>query len=107
MAVVWTYVTAKDVGEAKKIGKELVKRKLAACANVLSPMHTVYWWEGKMEEATEAVLILKTTKALRKKVEAAVKELHSYSVPCVLFLDVKSGSKDYVKWIESSVGKSR
>lgn len=96
---VLVYITSKDKAEAKKIGAFLLKKRLAACVNVFQNMDSMYWWKGKIEEAAEAVLIVKTRRELAEKVIAAVKKLHSYQCPCVLALDVSDGNKDYLDWI--------
>ena len=97
------FVTAKDQEEAKNIARELVNRKLVACANIVLGIQSIFWWEGKADESMEVLLILKTKKSLFKKVEAAVKALHSYKVPEIIALPIIGGSKDYLKWVNDSV----
>lgn len=94
------YLTARDQAEAKRIGETLVKEKLAACANIIPSIESVYWWKGNMEEDKESLIILKTKKALAGKLIKRVKELHSYETPCVDIIPVTEGNKDYFKWIE-------
>ena len=96
-------VTAKDVAEAEKIGRTLVEQKLIACANILSGVKSVFWWQEKIDTSDEVLLILKTKKSLFKKVEKAVKSLHSYDTPEVIALPISQGSKEYLKWISDSV----
>ena len=99
------YVTTAKLDEAWRIGETLVTEHLAACANVLPGMQSCYWWEGKLERSNECVLILKTRAVLVDKVIARVKDLHSYSVPCVVALPVLAGNPDYLKWVgESTAG---
>ena len=98
-------VTAKDKDEAKKIASALVSRKLVACANIVSEIHSVFWWEGKTDSSDEALLILKSQKRLFKKIEKCVKSVHSYSVPEIIALPIVAGQKDYLKWIDDSVVK--
>ena len=93
------YITATDRVEALKIGRELIERKLCNCINVLDGMTSIYRWEGQVKEDQEAVLIAKTTPALADAVIAAVKEVHSYSLPCALVLPVLGGNPDYLKWL--------
>lgn len=93
------YVTAANVAEATAIGRALVEARLAACANVLPGMTSVYWWQGALEQAEEAVLILKTRAALVEAATAKVKALHSYAVPCVAALRVEGGNTDYLDWL--------
>ena len=81
------------------LGRALVDRHLATCVNVLDGMTSIYRWEGALHEDREAVLIAKTTEAKASSVVATVKELHSYSVPCVLVLPVVGGNADYLAWL--------
>ncbi len=98
-------VTAKDEEEAKKISEKLLSEKLIACANIVKGIESLFWWEGKIDHSNEALLILKTKRSLFKKVEKAVKSVHSYSTPEIIALPIVAGSQDYLKWINESVGK--
>lgn len=105
MDIRFVYMTAGDLGEAKAIGRELVESGLAACVNILPQMHSIYRWEGKIEEATEVVMIAKTAASRVPELTARVKSLHSYSCPCVVSLGVEDGYQPYLDWIRSSVGE--
>lgn len=93
------YITAGSRDEAKKIGRALVEARLAACANVIDGMESVYWWQGRLTEDREAVLIVKTRADLVDAVTARVKDLHGYAVPCVVALPLVGGNPDYLAWI--------
>ena len=82
--VVFAYITTENKAEAQKIGKHLVEKRLAACVNILDGMQSFYWWEGKIDEGHEAVLIAKTKQTLFDALVQEVKSVHSYSCPCVL-----------------------
>ncbi|WP_298725515.1 divalent-cation tolerance protein CutA [uncultured Ferrovibrio sp.] len=98
--IVLLYCTAASVAEAEKIAEAVVGQRLAACANIIPGMRSVYWWQGKLEKGEEAVLILKTRRDLVPQVTEAVKQAHSYAVPCVLPLPVgEGGNPDYVNWL--------
>jgi periplasmic divalent cation tolerance protein len=99
MSAVFAYVTARDREEALRIGRALVEGRVAACVNVLDGMTSVYRWEGRLEEATEAVLLVKTEEDRVPDLISKVKELHSYSVPCVVVWPIKDGNPDYLSWI--------
>ncbi len=92
------YITCKNKKEAKKIGLSLIKKRLAACCNVF-PIESLCWWQGKIAQGREAVLIVKTLKNNFKKVEKEVKRLHSYTAPCVLEIETKRGNQDYLRWL--------
>ncbi len=93
------YVTAGSKKEALGIGRALVEDRLAACANVLGAITSVYWWKGAIHEEGEAVLILKTRPELVGEAVARIKELHSYDCPCVVALAISEGNGDYFDWI--------
>ena len=95
--------TAGSREEAEKIAHALVERRLAACVNIVGSIHSVYRWQGKVESATEHLLLIKTTAALFGAVSVAVSELHSYELPECIQLPIEAGSKEYLKWIEDSV----
>lgn len=99
------YVTAASKDEALKIGRTLVTERLAACANVLDGMQSIYRWRGAVEEAAEAVLILKTRKELVDHVIARVAALHSYDVPCAVVYDMVRGLPTYLDWIDVSTSQ--
>lgn len=104
MQYVIAYVTAGDQEEAKRIGEAVVREKLAACANIVPSIQSIYWWKGSIEDERESLLILKTKKALAARLIKRVKELHSYDVPCVDIIPVTDGNKEYFKWIEDATG---
>ncbi len=96
------YVTAADMSEAKRIGRTLVEERLAACANCFAGMQSVYRWEGKLEEGTEAVLIAKTRSSLVEAVVERVRKLHSYAVPCVVSWPIAQANPEYLEWLEQN-----
>jgi len=99
--LVLTTVGSKD--EARKIGRALVERFLAACVNVVPQVGSIYRWEGEIEEAEEWLLIVKTTRAAFERVREAIVELHSYEVPECVSVAIDDGSVGYLGWIGQSV----
>ena len=95
-------ITSKNKQEAQKIAAKLVEDKLIACANIIDPIESIFRWEGKVDNTSESLLILKTRKSLFKRVVKAVKSVHSYSVPEIIALPIIDGSGDYLKWINDS-----
>ena len=93
------YITVKDKAEAKKIARVLVEERLAACANIIDNVESLYWWQGKIEEGAEAVIIAKTKEPLVPELINKVKSLHSYECPCVVALPIVDGNKAYFNWI--------
>ncbi len=98
MGLILAYITTKNKKEAEKIGGALVKEKVAACVNIISPVDSVYKWKGKIEKAREALLIVKTKKSLAQKIIKKVKSMHSYECPEIIFSPIEGGSRDYLEW---------
>jgi len=105
MDKLWLYITCKDRPEAMAIGKGLVEEQLVACVNILEGMTSMYWWQGKVEEEQEVILIAKTQSSLFEKVNEKVLELHSYEVPCVIAFPIVAGNNEYLDWITDSTQK--
>jgi periplasmic divalent cation tolerance protein len=95
--------TASSRDEARKLGRALVERLLAACVNIVPQVGSIYRWEGEVEEAEEWLLIIKTTRTAFERVRDAIKELHSYDVPECICLSIEEGSVEYLSWIGQSV----
>lgn len=93
------YVTAGSEEEARRIGTILVEERLAACANILGPIKSIFWWQGELCEEGEAALILKTREELVAKLTARVKQIHSYDCPCVVALEIRDGNPEFLDWI--------
>ncbi len=95
--------TAGTKAEAHKIARGLMERQLASCVNIVPQVESVYRWEGEIEQATECLLIVKTTAAAFAGVREAIEELHSYEVPECVCLAVEDGSAQYLAWLGESV----
>src|SRR5262249_32420838 len=99
--VVITTTETKD--DAERLAHLLVERELAACVQVLPQITSIYRWQGKVEQATETLLLIKTTRAAYPRLETAIKENHSYQTPEIIALTVEAGSDEYVSWLTASV----
>ena len=97
------YITAPNKREAKQISKRLLDKKLIACANVISNVNSYFFWKNKVQNSKEIIICGKTTSKNQTKIIHEVKKIHSYSVPCIIFFDIKNGNKDFLKWIKQSV----
>jgi periplasmic divalent cation tolerance protein len=95
------YITTYDKEEAREIGRALVEEQLAACANIISGMESIYRWKGEVEEARECILIAKTPYHNVGALTERVEELHSYDCPCIVSLQLaeQEGSRAYQQWI--------
>jgi periplasmic divalent cation tolerance protein len=99
-------VTCGSLKEARRIARGVVGKRLAACVNIgTEAMESVYWWKGKVEVGREFLLVMKTTSGRLKELEAEVKRLHGYEVPEFVVLEVAGGSREYLRWVEESVGR--
>jgi len=103
----FVYITTKNRDEALKVASVIVEEKLAACANIIDGMESVYQWKGNIETSKECILILKTSYSNVSRLTKRVKELHSYEVPCVISINLaeQEGNEEYLDWIIRSVQK--
>jgi periplasmic divalent cation tolerance protein len=95
--------TTSSVEDSKKLARALVERRLAACVNIVPWIESVYRWEGKVEEAQECLLLIKTTEEAFPRLRDAIQELHSYDIPECIALAIENGSVPYLSWISRSV----
>ena len=94
------YITTSGFSESKKIAMKLLKEKLAACTNIIREIDSIYLWKGEIKEDKESLLIVKTQSGKVVTLIKRVEEIHSYDTPCILQIQVKKGSKNYLNWIE-------
>ena len=92
-------ITCGSEEEALKIAHSLVEERVAACVNLVSPVRSIYRWEGKIWDEKEWILIIKTQKERFEELEKRVKSLHSYSVPEIIGLPIVEGASPYLKWL--------
>jgi len=97
-------VTVGSREDAGRIATTLVAEHLAACVNIVGAVESVYWWEGRVQQDAEVLLIIKTRAALWSALEARVRALHSYQNPEVIALPITSGSQAYLDWVRDCTG---
>ena len=88
-----------DAGTAKAVARQLVEQRLAACVNILPGVHSVYRWQGALEEAAEVTLLVKTVSSGYADLEAAIRNQHPYDVPEIIAMPVAAGLPQYLDWI--------
>ena len=103
MSKQFVYMTAGSPEEARQIGAALVEDRLAACVNIIDGMHSIYRWEGKLQQDQETILIAKTTRDRMPVLIEAVKAMHSYDCPCIVSVDIEGGHPDFLEWIGAEV----
>ncbi len=92
-------ITAPNIEVAKKLGKALVEEKIAACVNIIPGLTSYYWWNEKVQEDNEVLIIAKTLHEKVRPLIEKVNDLHPYQVPEIIALEIVEGSKDYLNWI--------
>lgn len=96
-------ITAENTEEAEKIGETLVKRRLAACVNIIPEIRSLFWWDDKIDSSKESLLVVKTLNSRLTDIIKAIKEIHSYTVPEIIALPIVGGNPDYLDWIKREV----
>ena len=99
------FVMVGNSKDAASLAKSLVEKRLAACVNLLPGISSWYWWEGKVTEDQEVLLMIKTSRDKFATLEREVIRAHSYAVPEVIALQIVEGSKNYLNWIDESLKK--
>jgi periplasmic divalent cation tolerance protein len=97
-------VTCATLEEARKIAREVVEKRLAACVNVVThAVESFYTWEGKLENGSEYLLMMKTSEERLEELQKEVLRLHSYDTPEFIVVPVVGGSQAYLTWLEESL----
>jgi periplasmic divalent cation tolerance protein len=89
--------------DAESIASILLERRLAGCVQVLGPMKSSYWWQGKIELAEEWLCVVKSRESLFDRIVSSVRDVHPYSVPEILSVPIVLGAKDYLDWLGKEV----
>jgi periplasmic divalent cation tolerance protein len=97
--VVVVMVTTADQDEAVKIADQVVRSRLAACASTIPAVRSTYWWEGKMMNEQESLVLIKTTSDKFTSLQEAIQQIHSYKVPEIIALPVIKGLPQYLEWV--------
>ena len=95
--------TCSSEEEAERIARALVEARVAACANIVPRVRSIYRWQGAVEEAAECLLIIKSSRALFPALRAALEQAHSYEVPEIVALPIVEGAPKYLHWLDESL----
>ena len=101
------FVTTASQEEAARIGKALVEQELAACANIIPSVTSIFRWEGKVSEEAECLMVLKSRTDLFEDLAGTVKRLHSYQVPEIIGIPIEQGWPAYLAWVRDSTRKPK
>ena len=96
-------VTVANRDEAVKIVRSLLEERLIACANIVGPISSMFWWKGKIDKANEFLVFMKSHENLFERLSERVKEIHSYEVPEIIALPIIKGSPPYLQWLSDSL----
>ncbi|MCS7090730.1 MAG: divalent-cation tolerance protein CutA [Verrucomicrobiota bacterium] len=99
--LVLVLVTAPDMNTARRLATCMVEARLAACVNLLPAVESHYWWQGKIEQSPEVLLICKTLRACLAALQALVRREHPYQVPEFVVVPVQEGLEAYIDWVRS------
>ena len=102
MSIVSVYAIFANAEEAERIGRAMVEEQLAACANILGPVRSIYRWQGKVETADEVAAIFKTHHWNSDELIERIAELHSYDVPCIATWPIDKILRAYADWVEDN-----
>lgn len=98
-------ITTAHKKEAGFIARQLLKKRLAACVNIIDNISSLFWWQAKLDKAKETLLVIKSKKTKLPQLIKLVKSLHSYKVCEIIALPIIGGNKDYLDWIDESLNK--
>lgn len=104
MAAVLVYITCRNEQEAEKIGESLIQSRLAACVNIIDGMRSMFWWNGKIDQDRETILLAKTQVGWVGQLTDAVRSVHSDECPCVVAIPIIDGNPDFLRWIQAETG---
>jgi periplasmic divalent cation tolerance protein len=100
MGRILVYMTVPDHETATRIGGAVLEKRLAACVNILPQIQSMYWWEGKIQDENEVIVLAKTTDSLFEPLKTCVLDMHPYEVPCVVALTLDHGHEPFLRWID-------
>ncbi len=104
--IVLALSTFPDAATARRISNELVSANLAACANILPPIESIYRWKGNIEQGSETLVLFKLSEDRQSPFQEKLRALHPYDVPEIIFLPVTGGLPDYLRWVTESCAQT-
>ncbi|RPI71056.1 MAG: divalent-cation tolerance protein CutA [Geobacteraceae bacterium] len=101
--ILMVFVTVPGLKDGSRISKGVLNSRLAACVTIIPGVRSMYWWEGKIARANEAMLVVKTTRNQYRRLERKIMELHPYEVPEIIAIPLVAGSPQYIEWVKREV----
>ena len=95
--------TVESFEQAQRIAQALVEKRMTACVNIVPGIHSIYRWQGRVEQAPEWMLLIKTKERLLDNLRAEIEKVHSYEVPEFVAVTIDSGSPEYLQWLANSI----
>lgn len=105
MKIILVYVPCPTSAAAHLVARTVIEEKLAACANIMAPIQSLYMWEGELQHTEETVCLLKTREKLFPALQQRIEELHPYEVPCIISIPVSQGNGPFMQWIVDETTK--
>jgi periplasmic divalent cation tolerance protein len=97
------FSTTGSLEEASRIADHLVSNHIVACVNIVPSIHSIYWWDNKVQQDQEVLMILKTRKSKLEELEKAIRTLHTYQTPELIAWNLDYGIREYVDWIDNAI----
>jgi periplasmic divalent cation tolerance protein len=105
MSYIIVLMTTATKKEAENMARNLLNQRLIACANIVGPVSSLFWWKEKISQENEFLVLMKTSADLFKKLATAVKQMHSYEVPEIIAVSITKGEQSYLEWLSGSLQK--
>ncbi|MFB0514283.1 MAG: divalent-cation tolerance protein CutA [Candidatus Bathyarchaeia archaeon] len=105
MSHIIVFMTTATKIEAENIARNLLNQRLIACANILGPVSSLFWWKEKISRENEFLVLMKTSTDLFEKLATTIKQMHSYEVPEIVAVPITTGEQSYLEWLSGSLRK--
>lgn len=103
MTNIMVFMTTATKHEAQKIVRSLLDKHLIACANILGPLESQFWWQEKIDKAKEFLVLMKSDEKLFEKISKTIKDIHSHEIPEILALPIVKGWAPYLEWLNDAL----
>jgi len=105
MSHIIVLMTTATKKEAENIARNLLNQRLIACANIVGPVSSLFWWKEKISRENEFLVLMKTRSDIFEKLATAIKQVHSYEVPEIIAVPIAKGEQSYLEWLSGSLRK--